>query len=187
MGPAGKTAFVAILALGAITGIVMYYLFEAFSMPKPGIIGSVDRSNLTEIPSREGSSNIMDEDNATTGTTTEGGGAATPAEQTTTTGATAAATLTIPMGAATPGNPAYEPASLTVKKGDAIDVVNEDSSPHTVTSGTGLEDPNAGQMFDTSIITPAASGQLATTDLEAGEYDYHCTVHPFMTGKLIVQ
>jgi plastocyanin len=117
-----------------------------------------------------------------TGAATEGGGAATPAETT-----TAAATLTIPMGAATPGNPAYEPASLTVKKGDAIDVVNKDSSPHTVTSGTGLEDPNAGQMFDTSIITPAASAQLATADLEAGEYDYHCSVHPFMTGKIIVQ
>ena len=111
-----------------------------------------------------------------------------PAEQTTTTGsAAAAATLTIPMGAATPGNPAYEPASLTVKKGDAIDVANEDSVPHTVTSGTGLQDPNAGQMFDTSIITPAASAQLATADLEAGEYDFHCTVHPFMTGTLIVE
>ncbi len=185
MGSAGKTAFVTILVLGAITGIVMYYLFEAYSMPKPGIISSVDRSNLTEVPSREGSSNVMDEDNATTGTTTAtgGGGAATPAGTTT----AAAATLTIPMGAVTPGNPAYEPASLTVKKGDAIEVVNEDSAPHTVTSGTGLEDPNAGQMFDTSIITPAASAQLATADLEAGEYDYHCTVHPFMTGTLIVE
>jgi plastocyanin len=91
------------------------------------------------------------------------------------------------MGASTPGNPAYEPASLTVKKGDAIDVVNKDSSPHTVTSGTGLEDPNAGKMFDTSIINAAASAQIATADLEAGEYDYHCSVHPFMTGKIIVQ
>jgi cytochrome c oxidase subunit II len=190
MGSAGKTAFIAILALGAITGIVMYYLFEAFSMPTPGIINSGLRSELTEIPSKEGSSNIMDEDNTTTATEGSGGGAnatvGTPAATTTTTAA-AAATLTIPMGAVTPGNPAYEPASLTVKKGDAIDVVNEDSSPHTVTSGTGLEDPNAGQMFDTSIITPAASAQLATADIEAGEYDYHCTVHPFMTGKLIVQ
>ena len=121
-----------------------------------------------------------------TGAATGDGGAATPAGTTTTTAA-AAATLTIPMGAVTPGNPAYEPASLTVKKGDAIEVVNEDSAPHTVTSGTGLEDPNAGQMFDTSIIAPAASAQLATADIEAGEYDYHCTVHPFMTGKLIVQ
>ena len=197
MGPAGKTAFVAILALGAITGIVMYYLFEAFSMPKPGIINSVDRSELTEIPSKEGSSNIMDEDTATettTATEASGGGAGgganatagTPAA-TTTTSSTAAATLTIPMGASTPGNPAYEPASLTVKKGDAIDVVNKDSSPHTVTSGTGLEDPNAGKMFDTSIINAAASAQIATADLEAGEYDYHCSVHPFMTGTLKVE
>jgi cytochrome c oxidase subunit II len=192
MGSAGKTAFIAILALGAITGIVMYYLFEAFSMPTPGIINSGLRKELTEIPSKEGSSNIMDEDTATeTTTATEGSGGgganATVGTPATTTTTAAAATLTIPMGAATPGNPAYEPASLTVKKGDAIDVVNKDSSPHTVTSGTGLEDPNAGKMFDTSIINAAASAQLATADLEAGEYDYHCAVHPFMTGKIIVQ
>jgi cytochrome c oxidase subunit II len=124
---------------------------------------------------------------ATTSTGTSSAATTTPAETTTTAAAAAAATLTIPMGAVTPGNPAYEPASLTVKKGDAIDVVNKDSSPHTVTSGTGLEDPNAGKMFDTSIITPAASAQVATADLEAGEYDYHCAVHPFMTGKIIVQ
>ena len=123
---------------------------------------------------------------ATTSTGTSSA-ATTPTTPETTTAAAAAATLTIPMGAATPGNPAYEPASLTVKKGDAIDVVNKDSSPHTVTSGTGLEDPNAGKMFDTSIITPAASAQVATADLEAGEYDYHCAVHPFMTGTLKVE
>jgi cytochrome c oxidase subunit 2 len=121
---------------------------------------------------------------ATTSTGTSSAG--TPAA-TTSSSAAAAATLTIPMGASTPGNPAYEPASLTVKKGDAIDVVNKDSSPHTVTSGTGLEDPNAGKMFDTSIINAAASAQIATADLEAGEYDYHCSVHPFMTGTLKVE
>jgi plastocyanin len=125
--------------------------------------------------------------NATTTTGAATGGANATAGTPAATSSTAAATLTIPMGASTPGNPAYEPASLTVKKGDAIDVVNKDSSPHTVTSGTGLEDPNAGKMFDTSIINAAASAQIATADLEAGEYDYHCSVHPFMTGKITVQ
>src|ERR687895_2424113 len=197
MGSGGKTAFIAILVLGAITGIVMYYLFENFSMPKPGIINSGLRSNLTEVPSEEGSGNIMDEDDATTATgaatanatttTADTGGAATTPPTTPAATTAAAATLTIPMGAVTPGNPAYEPASLTVKKGDTIDVVNKDSSPHTVTSGTGLEDPNAGKMFDTSIINAAGSAQLATADLEAGEYDYHCAVHPFMTGTLKVE
>jgi plastocyanin len=125
--------------------------------------------------------------NATTTTAGTGGAATPPSTPAATTTSAAAATLTIPMGAATPGNPAYEPASLTVKKGDAINVENKDSSPHTVTSGTGVQDPNAGKMFDTSIITPAASAQVATADLEAGEYDFHCAVHPFMTGKIIVQ
>ena len=135
----------------------------------------------------EGNASNTQTSPATTNATTTAagtGGAATPPAATTT---AAAATLTIPMGAATPGNPAYEPASLTVKKGDAIDVVNKDSSPHTVTSGTGVEDPNAGKMFDTSIINAAGSAQIATADLEAGEYDFHCAVHPFMTGKIIVQ
>src|ERR687890_96319 len=337
MGSTGKAAFVAIIVLGAITGIVMYSLFDLYTIPKPGIINSVDRTNLTATPSKEAGSTLgggttektptiptteggggggstttnapvvagvtitiqkgasiqgspdynpdtakvpmtdnivwVNEDTAahtaTSGTgasdpdsgkvfdtsiinpgekstpqalkgvkegdevpyycavhpymtskltvtaaragsgatATEGntsnteispattnattttagtGGAATP-PSTPAAATAAAATLTIPTGAATPGNPAYEPASLTVKKGDAIDVVNKDSSPHTVTSGTGLEDPNAGKMFDTSIINAAASAQLATADLEAGEYDYHCAVHPFMTGKIIVQ
>ena len=58
-----------------------------------------------------------------------------------------AATLTIPVGAASPGNPSYEPVSLTVKRGDEIDVVNKDSSPHTATNGKGPDDPDTGKKF----------------------------------------
>ena len=101
--------------------------------------------------------------------------------------AAAAATLTIPVGASTAGNPSYDPVSLTVKKGDEIDVVNKDSSPHTVTSGKAPDAPDAGKQFDTSIINAAASARLMTANLQAGEYDFHCSVHPFMTGKIIVQ
>ena len=99
----------------------------------------------------------------------------------------AAATLTIPVGAATPGNPSYDPLSLTVKKGDEIDVVNKDSSPHTVTSGKAPDAPDAGKQFDTSIVNVGASAKVATANLEPGEYDFHCAVHPFMTGKLKVE
>src|SRR5918995_3454552 len=147
----------------------------------------VEEPTQTNVAATTESTNQSQSATTSTGASSAATTAPTTPAGTTATTTAAAATLTIPMGAATPGNPAYEPASLTVKKGDAIDVANEDSVPHTVTSGTGLEDPNAGQMFDTSIITPAASAQLATADLEAGEYDYHCTVHPFMTGKIIVQ
>ena len=145
----------------------------------------VEEPTQTNVAVATETTNQSQSATTSTGTSSAATTPTTPAA--TTSSSTAAATLTIPMGASTPGNPAYEPASLTVKKGDAIDVVNKDSSPHTVTSGTGLEDPNAGKMFDTSIINAAASAQIATADLEAGEYDYHCSVHPFMTGTLKVE
>src|ERR671921_697425 len=120
--------------------------------------------------------------NASNASTSAGAGAG--AGSTTT---AAAATLTIPVGAATPGNPSYDPLSLTVKKGDEIDVVNKDSSPHTVTSGKTPDAPDAGKQFDTSIVNVGASAKVATANLEPGEYDFHCAVHPFMMGKIIVQ
>src|ERR671920_515467 len=62
--------------------------------------------------------------NTTTTASTAGNASSSTSAATTTAGAgagstttTAAATLTIPVGAATPGNPSYDPLSLTVKKG----------------------------------------------------------------------
>jgi cytochrome c oxidase subunit 2 len=123
--------------------------------------------------------NASSSTSAATTTTTAGAGAASTTA--------AAATLTIPVGAATPGNPSYDPLSLTVKKGDEIDVVNKDSSPHTVTSGKAPDAPDVGKQFDTSIVNVGASAKVATANLEPGEYDFHCAVHPFMMGKIIVQ
>jgi plastocyanin len=120
---------------------------------------------------------------ASAGAATTAGNASSTSAATTTT----AATLTIPVGASTPGNPSYQPLSLTVKKGDAIDVVNKDSSPHTVTSGKTPDAPDAGKQFDTSIVNAGQSAKLETTNLQAGQYDFHCAVHPFMMGKIIVQ
>jgi plastocyanin len=74
-----------------------------------------------------------------------------------------------------------------VSKGDVITVSNEDTVPHTVTSGSGPQDPNSAKLFDTSIIMAAESGEVDTATLEAGEYQYYCTVHPFMTGLITVQ
>ncbi|HEV3433331.1 MAG TPA: cupredoxin domain-containing protein, partial [Nitrososphaera sp.] len=71
--------------------------------------------------------------------------------------------------------------------GSDVTVTNEDTVPHTVTSGTSPTDPNAGQMFDTSIINGGESATLSLAQVAAGQYDYHCMVHPYMTGKLVVQ
>jgi len=116
----------------------------------------------------------------TTASTTSPGASTSPA-------AASGPTLSIPQGASVQGNPSYEPASLSVKKGDTVQVQNKDQSPHTVTSGKTLEDPNKGKDFDTSIIAPSASGKVSTASLNPGDYPFHCDLHPYMTGTLKVQ
>jgi cytochrome c oxidase subunit 2 len=95
--------------------------------------------------------------------------------------------LTILEGSSVQGSPDFDPDTLTVKKGDKITVTNKDTLPHTVTSGTGPTDPNSAKQFDTSIIEPAATADIETTNITPGDYPFHCSVHPYMTGKLVVQ
>ncbi len=95
--------------------------------------------------------------------------------------------LTILKGASVQGSPNFDPDTLTVKKGDKITVTNKDTLPHTVTSGTGPTDPNNAKQFDTSIIEAGATADIQTTNLSPGQYPFFCSVHPYMTGKLVVQ
>jgi len=95
--------------------------------------------------------------------------------------------LTILQGSSVQGSPDFDPDTLTVKKGDKITVTNKDTLPHTVTSGTGPTDPNSAKQFDTSIIEPGATADIETTNITPGDYPFHCAVHPYMTGKLVVQ
>ena len=64
---------------------------------------------------------------------------------------------------------------------------NKDTAPHTVTNGKDATDPNMGKLFDTSIINAGDSAEIATTGMKPGEYPFHCSVHPYMTGTLTVQ
>jgi len=84
-------------------------------------------------------------------------------------------------------SPNYDPATLTVKKGDKITVTNKDNVPHTVTSGTGPTDPTSAKSFDTSIIEGGKSADITTEKLAPGDFPFYCSVHPYMTGKLVVQ
>jgi plastocyanin len=96
-------------------------------------------------------------------------------------------TLTILTGSSTQGNPDYEPDELTVTKGNTILVDNVDLMPHTVTNGAGASDATSGQIFDTSIINGGEFKVLETTNVDAGSHPYYCSVHPYMTGTLVVQ
>jgi cytochrome c oxidase subunit 2 len=145
-----------------------------------GTMRVVEPGNITESSTSGSGEN-------TSNTTSESGTNATAGSANGTTTAGASVTLSIPAGAATPGNPAYSPDTLTVTKGEIIAVSNDDTAPHTVTSGATPGDADAGQLFDTSIIMPAGKAEIDTSTIEAGEHPFHCTVHPFMTGTMTVQ
>jgi plastocyanin len=122
-----------------------------------------------------------------------GGGGAAQSGNTTGGGAGGAAaggggtTLAILAGSSIQGSPDYDPDELTVAAGSEVTVTNDDTLPHTVTSGTGPTDPNSAQSFDTSLINGGESATLSLAQVAAGQYDYYCMVHPYMTGKLTVQ
>ena len=94
--------------------------------------------------------------------------------------------MKILQGSSTQGNPAYGPDPASATSDALVTWVNEDTVPHTATSGTGPEDPETGKLFDTSIIMPAAKASVPAEKMGPGEHDYHCTVHPFMKGKITI-
>jgi plastocyanin len=164
----GKIAFPVILVLGAITGYITYTLFTA-AIPNEGTIDSPYYQPLP--PASEGN------DPGSTG----GGGAAQQG------GGGGGPTLTILEGSSIQGSPDYDPDELTVAAGSEVTVVNQDTLPHTVTSGTSPTDPNSAQLFDTSLINGGESATLSLAQVSAGQYGYYCMVHPYMTGSIVVQ
>ena len=85
-------------------------------------------------------------------------------------------------GSSTPDNPDYNPDTVTVTKGDVVEWTNKDTVAHTVTSAA-----DAGNTFDSNLISAGGKYQLDTGKLAAGEYQFMCTVHPFMSGTLVIQ
>ena len=72
---------------------------------------------------------------------------------------------------------------ITVDAGDPVVWSNSDSVPHTVTGGSSAGGgPSA---FDSGVFAPGQN--FETTFAEAGEYDFFCTLHPDMTGTVIVE
>jgi plastocyanin len=62
---------------------------------------------------------------------------------------------------------------------------NEDSSPHTVTSGVVEKNaPKPDSKFDSGILGPGNTFPFVFD--KAGEYPYYCMLHPYMTGKVTV-
>jgi plastocyanin len=68
-------------------------------------------------------------------------------------------------------------AALTVPAGTTVVWTNRDDVPHTITSSS--------KAFDSGPVQ--TDGQFSFTFATPGTYTYFCAIHPFMTGKVIVQ
>ena len=96
-------------------------------------------------------------------------------------------TVVMPAGsAAATGGGGYEPDPVTVSPGSNIIWDNQDNALHTATSG----DPQTAvldDIFDTGYVMANQQSNPIPMPTEPGEYTYFCTLHPFLTGTVIVQ
>ena len=72
----------------------------------------------------------------------------------------------------------FKPQTMTVNVGTTVSWINHDDIPHLVViiGGTNSKSPalDTDQDFSYKFTTP-------------GTYDYFCSLHPKMTGKIIVK
>ncbi|MGN6200988.1 MAG: cupredoxin domain-containing protein [Solirubrobacterales bacterium] len=70
---------------------------------------------------------------------------------------------------------AFHPPTLKVKRGARVTFANNDNTTHTASSGS----------FDTKRIAPGSSVTVKFS--QKGTFAYHCKIHSFMKGKIVVE
>jgi len=73
---------------------------------------------------------------------------------------------------------AFNPQTLKVKSGEKITWINHDDEPHTVVS--------VGKKFQKSSALDTDQ-EFTITAGATGAYEYFCSVHPKMTGTIVVE
>lgn len=162
-----KIAFYSILGLAALTGVLAYYLFTA-ATPKVGIVDSIYRQDVpepTEVSATPGESSAGAIDESAFANKVS---------------------IQILQGSATQGNPSYGPDPATATSDALITWVNEDTVPHSATSGSGPQDPESAVLFDSGILMGGSKYSIPAKDIGQGDFPYYCTVHPFMIGTLTI-
>jgi plastocyanin len=71
----------------------------------------------------------------------------------------------------------FGPQTLTVSVGTAVTWTNSDDIPHTSVSTEGV--------FKSKVLD--TDEKFSYTFTKVGTYPYYCTIHPKMTGKVVVQ
>jgi len=72
---------------------------------------------------------------------------------------------------------AFVPSTLTVSVGTTVTWTNKDSASHTVTSNDNL--------FNSGTLANGATFEHPFN--QKGTFEYHCSIHTFMTAKVIVE
>jgi plastocyanin len=70
---------------------------------------------------------------------------------------------------------AYHPPTLRIKQGGRVAFANSSNTAHTATGGG----------FDTRRIKPGKTKVVQFS--QKGTFAYHCKIHPFMKGKIVVE
>lgn len=71
----------------------------------------------------------------------------------------------------------FGPQTLTVPVGTTVTWTNSDDIPHTSVSTDGV--------FKSKVLD--TDEKFSYTFTKAGTYPYYCTIHPKMTGTVVVQ
>lgn len=72
-------------------------------------------------------------------------------------------------------NFAFKPGTLKVKRGASVTFTNTANTTHTASSAS----------FDTKRLAPGAAKTVRFG--KRGTFFYHCKIHPFMKGKIVVE
>jgi plastocyanin len=74
-------------------------------------------------------------------------------------------------------NFAFGPQAITVPVGTTVTWTNSDDTPHTAASTAGV--------FKSKVMD--TDEKFSYTFTNAGTYPYYCTIHPKMTGQVVVK
>lgn len=93
--------------------------------------------------------------------------------------------VSIARGAADPNNAeTFVPPQISLSSGSTISWTNDDSITHTVTAEGNPAIAYGEAPFYSGPISPGYTWD--NTFDSPGQFHYHCSIHPFMTGKVVI-
>jgi plastocyanin len=71
----------------------------------------------------------------------------------------------------------FAPQRITVKAGVTVTWINDDDIPHTIASSS--------KLFKSKVLD--SEDKFSFTFTTPGTYEYFCSLHPHMTGAIVVE